>query len=165
MSLRIALLGPLYIESEGIERRVPPAKQRALLAGLAVKANDVVPVETLTEAMWGSDSPPSKLETTRTYIHRLRGKLGPEAGQRIVTQTPGYMLRVDPEELDLLRFESLVKVGMKHVSEGNWSGRIPRAEAAQCGRIADRGRGPRVQARRGRGRTGIVHTDRLVPGT
>jgi DNA-binding SARP family transcriptional activator len=131
MSVRIALLGPLYVESEGIERRVPPAKQRALLGGLAVKANDVVPVETLTEAMWGSDSPPSKLETTRTYIHRLRGNLGSEAGQRIVTQAPGYMLRVDPDELDLLRFESLVKDGMKHITEGDWlraSSRLSEAE-------------------------------------
>jgi DNA-binding SARP family transcriptional activator len=125
MSVRIALLGPLYVESEGIERRVPPAKQRALLAGLAVKANDVVPVETLTEAMWGGDSPPSKLETTRTYIHRLRGKLGAAAGQRIVTQAPGYMLRVGPNELDLMGFESLVKDGMKHIAEGDW----PRASA------------------------------------
>lgn len=130
-SLRIALLGPLYVESEGIERRVPPAKQRALLAVLAVKANDLVPVEMLTEAMWGSDSPPSKLETTRTYIHRLRGKLGREAGQRIVTQTPGYMLRVDPEELDLLRFESLVKGGMRHITEGDWSSAASRLSEAE----------------------------------
>lgn len=131
-SLRISLLGPLYIESGGIERQVPPAKQRALLAGLAVKANDVVPVETLTEAIWGSYSPPSKIETTRTYIHRLRAKLGREAGQRIVTQTPGYMLRIDPEELDLLRFEALVKSGIKHFAAGDWmwaSSRLSEAEA------------------------------------
>jgi hypothetical protein len=42
--------------------------------------------ERLTEAKWGRDSPPSKLETTHTFIHR-RGKLGAAAGQRIVTPT------------------------------------------------------------------------------
>jgi DNA-binding SARP family transcriptional activator len=131
MSLWIALLGPLYIESEGIERRVPPAKQRALLAGLAVNANDVVPVETLTEAVWGSDSPPSKLETTRTYIHRLRGNLGQAAGQRIVTQTPGYLLRAGTDELDLLKFESLVKAGMKHIAEGDWAAASSRLSEAE----------------------------------
>jgi hypothetical protein len=49
----------------------------------------------------------------------LRGKLGPEARQRIVTQAPGYMLRIGPDELDLLTFESLVKGGMKHITEGD----------------------------------------------
>ena len=121
MSLWISLLGPLYIESEGIERRVPPAKQRALLVALAVKANDLVPVEALAEAVWGSDSPPSKIETTRTYIHRLRSNLGLKAGQRIVTQEHGYLLRARPDEIDLLRFETLVKDALKHIAEGVWS--------------------------------------------
>jgi DNA-binding SARP family transcriptional activator len=108
------------VESEGLERRVPAAKQRALLAALAISANDVVSIETLSRAMWDAGLPPSRRETTHTYVHRLRGSLGEEAGQRIVTQSPGYLLRVGHDELDLLEFESLARRGVGCVAAGDW---------------------------------------------
>jgi DNA-binding SARP family transcriptional activator len=115
-----SLLGPLQVESQGTQRPVPAAKQRALLAALAVSANNVVPADMLAEAMWGGNAPPSKVDTTRTYVHRLRSSLGQEAGSRIVAQPPGYMLRVDPSEIDLLRFESLIKEGRACVETDAW---------------------------------------------
>jgi DNA-binding SARP family transcriptional activator len=54
----------------GIERPVAPAKQRVLLAAVAVKANDVESLETLAEAIWSSNAPPSKIETTRNRFCR-----------------------------------------------------------------------------------------------
>jgi len=127
-----ALLGPLYIESEGTERPVSAGKQRALLAALAVKANDVVPADLLAQAIWGAHSPPSVQETTRTYIHRLRRRLGPQAAEHIVAQSPGYMLRVQSSELDLLWFESLIREGRACVDVGDWRGALARLSAAEA---------------------------------
>jgi DNA-binding SARP family transcriptional activator len=132
MSLWLSLLGSLYVESHGVEWRVPAAKQRALLATLAVSANTVVPSEALAEAMWGSACPPSKEDTTRTYVHRLRRRLGEEAGHRVVTQAPGYLLRVHPDELDLLMFEALTREGRARVDAGDWTGAAARLAKADA---------------------------------
>jgi DNA-binding SARP family transcriptional activator len=127
----LSLLGPLYVESRGTSWQVPAAKQRALLAALAISANDVVHADLLAEAMWGADAPPSKADTIRTYIHRLRRCLGPDAAQRIMARTPGYLLHVDSGELDLLRFESLVKEGRALVDAGDWEGASARLSQAE----------------------------------
>ena len=53
-------------------------------------------------------------------------------GSGIVTQTSGYMLRVDPENLTCCRFEALVKSGIKHFAAGDWlraASRLSEAEA------------------------------------
>jgi DNA-binding SARP family transcriptional activator len=132
MSLWLSLLGSLCVESHGARWHVPAAKQRALLATLAVNANNVVPSDVLAEAMWGHDAPPSKEDTTRTYVHRLRKRLGPEAGKRVVTQSPGYLLQVSSDELDLLVFEVLTREGRARVDAGDWIGasaKLSKAEA------------------------------------
>jgi DNA-binding SARP family transcriptional activator len=121
-SIWLSFLGPLQVETEGTRRLVPAAKQRALLGTLAVNANNVVPAETLAEAMWGAVLPPSKQDTTRTYVHRLRKCLGPEGQERVLTQPPGYMLQVRPGELDLLRFETLAKEGRTRLDAFDWAG-------------------------------------------
>jgi len=127
----LSLLGPLYVESRGTPWQVPAAKQRALLATLAIGANNVVHTDVLAEAMWGANAPPSKADTIRTYIHRLRRCLGPDAAQRILARQPGYILRVDSGELDLLRFESLVKEGRACVDAGDWAGASARLSQAE----------------------------------
>jgi DNA-binding SARP family transcriptional activator len=63
--------------------------------------------------------PPTREDTTRTYVHRLRKSLGPEGKHRILVQPPGYILRVDPAELDFLRFESLTRKGRASFDAGD----------------------------------------------
>src|SRR5262245_60124102 len=99
------VLGPL--EVAGVEGPVPlgGAKQRALLALLALNANRVVSLERLIDALWGAESPETAVTTVQVYVSRLR-KLLP-AGT-LVTRGRGYVLEVEPEALDLARFEALV---------------------------------------------------------
>jgi DNA-binding SARP family transcriptional activator len=132
MSVWLSLLGALRVESQGTEWRVPAAKQRALLAMLAVNANSLVTMDALAEAMWGSQLPPSKDDTVRTYVHRLRRQLGQDVGKRVLTQPPGYLLQVDPDELDLLRFEALIKDGRTRFEVGDWAGASARLTAAEA---------------------------------
>lgn len=103
--MEIGLLGPMTV-SEGSRDLLPQRpKQRMLLAVLALQANDVVAVEELAEALWGLDPPPTAANALQGHVSALRKLLGAE---RIETRPPGYRLRLEPDELDVERFESLV---------------------------------------------------------
>ncbi len=80
-------------------------KQRSLLAVLLLQANDVVSNERLIDELWGESPPATVAKSVQVYVSRLRKQLG---DGRLLTRTPGYVLRVDASELDVARFERLV---------------------------------------------------------
>jgi DNA-binding SARP family transcriptional activator/tetratricopeptide (TPR) repeat protein len=102
--MEFRILGPLEV-FDG-ERSLPlgGAKQRSLLAILLLNANKVVSVERLLDALWGEQQPASGAKTLHVYVSQLRKAL---ADHRVVTQPPGYVLRLDTGELDVWRFEAL----------------------------------------------------------
>jgi DNA-binding SARP family transcriptional activator len=122
MQMWLSLLGPLRVEMNGARRDVSAPLQRILLATLAISANTVVQADRLADALWETQPPPSKTDTTRTYIHRLRACLGPEIRDRIATRAPGYMLLADSQELDLLKFGALVREGRGRFEASDWPG-------------------------------------------
>ena len=79
---------------------------RAVIAVLALSANQVVPLERLADAVWNGEPPASAARTLQSYIARLRRQLAP-AGLTIETRKPGYLLVVDPGAIDANRFASL----------------------------------------------------------
>ncbi len=102
--MEFRILGPLEVR-EG-ERILPlgGARRRAVLALLLLDANRVVSVERLVDGVWGDTPPPSALASLQNHLGRLRRQLG----ERLVTRSPGYELRVGDGELDLDRFARLV---------------------------------------------------------
>jgi DNA-binding SARP family transcriptional activator len=78
---------------------------RALLAFLLLHANEPLSSDRLIDEVWGPDPPKTAGASLQNYVSRLRKAIGPEL---IVSQPPGYALRVDPEHFDLARFERLV---------------------------------------------------------
>ena len=127
--MKYRLLGPL--EVLGGDRTLPlgGAKQRAVLALLLLSANRVVARERLIDDLWGDQPPETAVATLQVYVSRLR-KLLPEGV--LLSRPPGYVLSIDPDEFDLLRFESLVaearKADLIHASQllhealGLWRG-------------------------------------------
>lgn len=115
-----SILGPLYIDSAGVEVPVQPARQRVILAALLVKATHVVTADALTEFVWDGAAPPGARVTLRTYVSRLRRALGPIAGPRLVTRSSGYLMQAAEEEVDLLLFSSLCRSGAAAVRCGSW---------------------------------------------
>jgi DNA-binding SARP family transcriptional activator/tetratricopeptide (TPR) repeat protein len=113
------VLGPLCVEPDGLPVRIPAARQRVLLAALAVRAGQVVSFEELTEAVWDGDPPPGARVTLRNYVKRLRQTLG-AAGARIVTRAPGYLLDVTADEVDLLAFARLCRRGGAAMRAADW---------------------------------------------
>ena len=97
------MLGPLEVWADGQRVELGGAKQRALLAELLLRANDAVARDTLVDALWSGDPPPSAVGSLQVYVHGLRKALGAE---RIETDGGAYRVRVAPGELDLDRFRA-----------------------------------------------------------
>jgi YVTN family beta-propeller protein len=102
------ILGPLEVAEDGVVVALGGLKQRSLLAILVLSANEVVSSDRLIDELWGEHSPESGRTALQVRVSQLRKALGP-AGAQLVTRAPGYVLRVDPGELDLDRFERLVR--------------------------------------------------------
>ena len=131
------LLGPLEAVVDGAPVRLAAEKPRALLALLLLNRNRVVPTERLVDELWGEEAPARATKALQVYISQLRKALGPE---RLVTRPPGYELRVDEEELDVARFESLAAAAREQLSTGN-----ARAAAAGLREALELWRGPALR--------------------
>jgi DNA-binding SARP family transcriptional activator/tetratricopeptide (TPR) repeat protein len=119
-----AVLGPLEVWREGKPLRLGASKQRALLAALLLQANRVVSSDRLIEQVWGAAAPPTARNTLHSLVLRLRRLLGPavpheQAAAVLATKPPGYILRLDPDQLDLNRFEELVIEGGRAMAAGD----------------------------------------------
>ena len=128
-STEFLLLGPLVVQADGTPVTVPAAKQRAILAGLLLRANHVVTVDELAEMLWAADLPSEARVGVQNYVMRLRRALGP-AGSRITTQPRGYLIRVETGELDLDRFEDLLRDARAAFREARWPDAATQAAAA-----------------------------------
>jgi YVTN family beta-propeller protein len=73
---------------------------------LLLHANEVVSRDRLIDELWVGSPPETASTALQVHVSQLRKALGREA---IVTQAPGYMVRVEPGALDLDRFELLQK--------------------------------------------------------
>src|SRR3954452_14635524 len=94
-------------------------KQRALLGALLLDANRVVSRDRLIDALWDEDPTATADKALQVYVSQLRKLLG---RQRLETQAPGYVLRVDPEDLDLGRFHRLRSEGRLQEALALWRG-------------------------------------------
>jgi predicted ATPase/DNA-binding SARP family transcriptional activator len=105
--MQFRILGPLEV-AEGDSLISLAGAQRSLLGLLLLSANEVVSADRLIEELWGEEVPESGRTALQVRVSQLRKALG-GAGGRIATRAPGYVLRVDSDELDLYRFERLVR--------------------------------------------------------
>jgi predicted ATPase/DNA-binding SARP family transcriptional activator len=106
--LIIRLLGAFEVVGDDGARMLGGLRQRAVLAVLAVHANEVVPVHRLVDDAWSGESPPSAVGTLQRYISHLRKALD-GLPATIDTRGPGYVLTVGPDLIDARRFEHLVE--------------------------------------------------------
>ena len=108
--LEFGVLGPMQVLRGGMPVELGEPTQRAILAALILQANRVVPTEGLIEAAWGSKTRPMAESALKRQIAGLQKALLPLPGGSpvILRHGHGYELRVEPEWVDLLRFERLV---------------------------------------------------------
>ena len=128
--LEFCLLGPVVVRRAGVALPVPRGSQRAVLAVLLLNAGRVVSVSEIAETLWGPAPLPSAPATVRNYVKRLRRVLGDADQARIVTRSPGYLIRVDPGELDVARFEVLLDGARTAARDGSWAAAADQARGA-----------------------------------
>ena len=108
-TVAVRLLGGISVSGPDGAAQLVGARQRTIFAALAVRVGTVVPRTRLIDALW-EDPPLTADKTLNSHIARLRQALAacgrPDA---LVTRAPGYVLRLDPAQVDARRFEDLVR--------------------------------------------------------
>jgi DNA-binding SARP family transcriptional activator len=127
MRIEIKVLGPLEVSVGGVSIVPTASKPSQLLAMLALNAGRVVTVASLTEEIWDSQPPRSGVPTLHTYILKLRRKLqhalagegGVTSKDILITRRAGYLLDVEPGDVDAARYEQLSAAGRQAVNQGD----------------------------------------------
>lgn len=99
--IEIGLLGPFTLVRAGRPIAMGGPRLRALLAVLAMSTREFVSIDAIAAAIWGRDFPEDVRRTVHTNVARLRRMIGEDL---VVTQRSGYLLDVDPDRVDALRF-------------------------------------------------------------
>jgi len=104
--VELRILGPFQVfDDSGREVELPTGRERVLLAALVLRRAEVVSVDALVEALWGDTAPSTAVKAVQGYVSHLRRVLASD--DALVTQAPGYVLRVPAEAVDAHRFATL----------------------------------------------------------
>jgi DNA-binding SARP family transcriptional activator len=108
--MEIRVLGPVEVVIEGQVRPIPGGGERELLALLALSAGRVVAVPVLVDGLWGEDLPANPGNALQVRVSKLRRALSSAGAPSalVLTRAPGYLLDVDPRQVDALRFTDRV---------------------------------------------------------
>jgi DNA-binding SARP family transcriptional activator len=116
---RFEILGPFELrDAAGAAVPFGSDRARTLLALLMLQRDEVCSVESLIRGIWGDRVPSSARKNLQTYVWRLRRLLEPDAPAQLEGRTGGYLLRVDPADVDLDQFELLAADGERLLAAG-----------------------------------------------
>jgi DNA-binding SARP family transcriptional activator len=133
--LRFAVLGAFRVELDGREVDLGARLQRALLAILVVESGHVVPVDRLIDLLWRDEPPAAAIASVQAYISQLRRLLEPGRAPRtparvLVTQDPGYVLRIADDQVDAFRFQMLAQGAHNDLAAGRPAAAVAQLEDA-----------------------------------
>ncbi len=118
--MEVRVLGPCdVIDDEGRTLALGGAKQRSVLAMLALQPNSALSVDAIAEGVWGEEIPDRYVQNVQVYVSTLRKLIEPHRTRgmpsRIMGRGTGYELVAGPDDVDLLRFR-------RHVGEAAAAG-------------------------------------------
>ncbi|MEU1603735.1 BTAD domain-containing putative transcriptional regulator [Micromonospora matsumotoense] len=140
--MQFRVLGPLEVIDEENSLILGGTKQRATLGYLLLQANRSVATSQLISALWpDDDAPVSARKILQNAVWSLRRRvLQPTTDSdvpNLLTRSPGYRLVVDPESIDLHRFQRLAEAGHRRLRSGS-----PEAAAVALRNALSLWRGP-----------------------
>ena len=117
------ILGPFDIRQAGESLHLGGGRQRALLALLVLHANTVVSIDRIIDSLWEEDPPDTAANIIQVYMSRLRKLVDPDRvkgtdGTVLLTRRPGYLIRLEPSELDAFEFSRLASEGREALAAG-----------------------------------------------
>ncbi|MBA8949716.1 ATP-binding protein [Actinomadura namibiensis] len=109
----VRVLGSFQALLDGAEADLGGPRQRCVLARLVVARGRMVPAERLVEQVWPDGPPPRAAAGLQAFVSHLRRALEPDRPPRaparvLVTDPPGYALRLPERDVDAWRFDALV---------------------------------------------------------
>src|SRR5262249_896877 len=114
--MEFRILGTLEVADGSRPVHVVAPKQRALLGLLLLHPNQVVSSERAIDELWGERPPATAGKVVQTYVSQLRRTLG---GELITTRTPGYVLQLQEDALDAVRFRQLAAEARELAASGD----------------------------------------------
>ena len=133
--MEFRILGPVEVWDGAQRLDLGGSKPRALLAVLLLRANQVVSTDQLVDQLWGEAPPPTARNLVQVYVSRLRQALhqsrdrSPTASA-LATRPSGYLLQVEPGDLDLDCFEGLTADARQATAAGDLERAAERWRAA-----------------------------------
>lgn len=104
MSVSIEMLGPLRVRVDGVEVSLGGAKQRTVLASLALRLGRDVALDQLIDQVWEHEPPGRPEANIQVYVSQLRKVLdAPGEESCIRNEGRGYRLVLPPDAVDLHR--------------------------------------------------------------
>ena len=103
--LKVGVLGPFSVTRGEATLQVSRGRVRVLLALLAMSAGRPVSIDRMIALVWPEERPERVRASLQTLVARARS----EVPGAIVTTANGYLLDIDPDNVDLLRFRRLVQ--------------------------------------------------------
>ena len=129
------LLGSLEVTVGDRPIRIGTGRQRDVLIMLLLHRNAVVSSERLIDSLWGEHPPATAVKVLQNSVGQLRRALDDREGRRLQTRGHGYLLRVEDGELDVDRFERLVREGGRALASDRPAdaAALPARGARRCG--------------------------------
>ncbi|MFC9692742.1 tetratricopeptide repeat protein [Kribbella sp. NPDC056951] len=119
MVIDVRLFGAVRVVVDGVPAELRGWRLRTVVAVLALSAGEQVSVEALAERVWGAELPERVPQSVHTLIARLRSAVGADV---VRTAAGGYVLAVPAEQVDVLRFERLLRDGDDAGALRVWTG-------------------------------------------
>ena len=114
--MEFRILGQLEVENGARAVELGGARQRALLAILLLRRNEVIPTERLLEDLYGAEQPATAGKSLQAHVSRLRKAL---EADRLHTRGGGYVLETQADEVDADQFSRLIAEGRESLSVGD----------------------------------------------
>ncbi|MFI9384994.1 BTAD domain-containing putative transcriptional regulator [Kutzneria sp. NPDC052558] len=128
--IRMRVLGPVEIAGPHGPVALRGRGHRTLLARLALRPGQPVASSALIDALW-DQAPPTAPKTLRSHVAHIRRDLrAADVLNMIVTRDPGYLLRIPPFSVDVVRFESLARRGRQSLAAGDHRAAADQLQAA-----------------------------------
>ncbi|WP_433260115.1 BTAD domain-containing putative transcriptional regulator [Actinosynnema sp. CS-041913] len=106
--MEFGLLGTISVSHDGQDLGPSGVQRRFVLAALLLEPGRIVPVDRLVDELWGEDAPKTARNIIQGCVADLRRTFAVDPAVRLTHRSPGYLVEVDPQRVDLVRFRDLV---------------------------------------------------------